>query len=178
MTLLTVEPDESDLADDDRLAALYRVHATDTRRFAFLLCGDDDMAADLVQEAFLRVATRIGLLRSPDAFRSYLRRTVRNLVRQDARAGGRERARIDRAHRLDARRDDGRESEDPAGALWAALQRLPERQRTALICRFYLDLAERDTARVLRCRPGTVKSLVSRGLAALRVEGGMHELDG
>jgi RNA polymerase sigma factor (sigma-70 family) len=177
MALLTVEPEDCDVADDDRLAALYRLHAPETRRFAFLLCGDDELAADLVQEAFLRVATRLGALRNPDAFRSYLRRTVRNLVRMHARAGGRERDRVDRSSRL-ARSDPVGVDEGPDGGLWAALQRLPERQRTALICRFYLDLSEHETAHVLRCRPGTVKSLVSRGLAVLRVDGGLRDLDG
>ncbi|HXF56459.1 MAG TPA: sigma factor-like helix-turn-helix DNA-binding protein [Actinomycetota bacterium] len=51
-----------------------------------------------------------------------------------------------------------------AGALWG----LPPRQRAALVLRFYEDLSERDTADVMRCRPGTVKALVARGLEALR----------
>ena len=46
--------------------------------------------------------------------------------------------------------------------------RLPVRQRAAIVLRFYEDLSEREAADVLRCRPGTVASLVSRGMAALR----------
>ena len=45
---------------------------------------------------------------------------------------------------------------------------LPIRQRTAVVLRFYEDLSEAQIAEVLRCRPGTVKSLISRGLDALR----------
>ena len=49
-----------------------------------------------------------------------------------------------------------------------ALLRLPERQRAALVLRFYEDLPEARTAEIMRCRPGTVRSLVSRGMQALR----------
>jgi RNA polymerase sigma factor (sigma-70 family) len=54
--------------------------------------------------------------------------------------------------------------------LWRALGRLPERQRVAIVLRFYEDLPEAQVADILRCRPGTVKSRVSRGLEALRLE--------
>jgi RNA polymerase sigma factor (sigma-70 family) len=54
--------------------------------------------------------------------------------------------------------------------MWDALQRLPERQRAAIVLRYYEDLTEARTADVLGCRVGTVKSLVSRGLARLREE--------
>ena len=54
--------------------------------------------------------------------------------------------------------------------LWHAMRRLTDRQRAAIVLRFYEDLSESDVADILRCRPGTVKSLVSRGLEMLRVE--------
>jgi RNA polymerase sigma factor (sigma-70 family) len=53
--------------------------------------------------------------------------------------------------------------------MWAVLQALPERQRTAIVLRFYEDLSEVATAEVMGCPVGTVKSLVSRGLERLRV---------
>ncbi len=56
--------------------------------------------------------------------------------------------------------------------LWSALRRLPYRQRAALVLRFYLDLPEREAARLLGCRVGTVKSLLHRGLAGMREEMG------
>jgi RNA polymerase sigma factor (sigma-70 family) len=45
---------------------------------------------------------------------------------------------------------------------------LTARQRAALVLRFYEDLSEHEVAQILKCRPGTVKSLVSRGLETLR----------
>jgi RNA polymerase sigma factor (sigma-70 family) len=52
--------------------------------------------------------------------------------------------------------------------MWDALATLSERQRVALVCRFYEDLPISEIAEVLGCRPGTVKSLIHRGLASLR----------
>jgi DNA-directed RNA polymerase specialized sigma24 family protein len=54
--------------------------------------------------------------------------------------------------------------------LWQAMRRLSARQRAAIVLRFYEDLSEQRVADILECRPGTVKSLVSRGLEVLRGE--------
>jgi RNA polymerase sigma factor (sigma-70 family) len=48
------------------------------------------------------------------------------------------------------------------------LDRLPQRQRAAIVLRYYEDLSEAQTAAALGCRQGTIKSLVSRGLSTLR----------
>jgi len=54
--------------------------------------------------------------------------------------------------------------------LWHQVQRLPEKYRTALALRFYADMSEAQMAEAMGVRPGTVKSLVSRGLDMLRKE--------
>lgn len=54
--------------------------------------------------------------------------------------------------------------------MWPLLQRLPTKQRAVLVLRYYEDLSEREIANVMGCRPGTVKSLASRALEALRKE--------
>jgi RNA polymerase sigma-70 factor (sigma-E family) len=150
----------------DRLATAYAEHAPGLARLAFLLTGDARLAEDLVQEAFVRAVGRFVHLRRPEALYAYLRRTVVNLVGKHAR-----RAKLERAY-VAERRSGSRAASLPDVALqeelWSALRTLPHRQRAALVLRFYEDLSEPETARVLGCAVGTVKSLVHRGLAALR----------
>ena len=55
-------------------------------------------------------------------------------------------------------------------AMRAALLRLPERQRAAIVLRFYEDLSDTATGEIMRCPTGTVRSLVSRGMETLRRE--------
>jgi RNA polymerase sigma-70 factor (sigma-E family) len=61
-------------------------------------------------------------------------------------------------------------SEVPDQDLWQALGRLPIRQRAVVVLRFYEDLTEADTADLLRCSVGTVKSQCSKALAKLRID--------
>jgi RNA polymerase sigma-70 factor (sigma-E family) len=155
------------VASPARVAELYRAHMPAATRLAYLLTGDRATAEDVAQDAFLRAAGRIGGLRDENAFGAYLHRSVVNRVRNRAR-----RLTLERAHLRDDATPPPYELPDVAtrDRLWAALRRLPHRQRAALVLRFYLDLSEADTADRLGCRPGTVKSAVSRGLAALRAD--------
>lgn len=154
------------LASPARVTELYRAHLPGATRLAYLLTGDRAAAEDVAQEAFLRVAARIGALRDEAAFGAYLHRAVVNRVRNRAR-----RLKLERAHVADVA-TAAYDLPDVAtrDRLWTALLRLPHRQRAALVLRYYLDLSEADIAERLGCRPGTVKSAVARGLAALRTD--------
>jgi DNA-directed RNA polymerase specialized sigma24 family protein len=123
------------------LGDLYVEHAPDGIRLAFLLTGDRSLAEDLVQEAFARLVGR--------------HRKV-------------ERAYLERVARAPQPRSNPNEELDET--MHDALLRLPERQRAALVLRFYEDLSDVQTAEILRCSAGTVRSLVSRGMATLREE--------
>ncbi|HXF56263.1 MAG TPA: SigE family RNA polymerase sigma factor [Actinomycetota bacterium] len=164
MTANAKAPSEAKAAG--RVDLLYRRHAAEAGRFAYLLTGDRELARDLTQEAFVRVLGRFHDLRNPDAFHWYLRRTILNLARSHFRRRRLERAYLERK----ARQPDPPPAESAEGRedLWEALLRLPARQRAALVLRFYEDLTEAQAAEVLECPVGTVKSLVSRGLARLR----------
>ncbi len=157
--------------DRGRLAELYVRHAPDALRLAYLLTGDRALAEDLVQEAFARLVGRLVHLRRSDAFPAYLRQMVVNLSRMHFRRRRVERAFLDR-HRERAP-EPGSPDIDLQQDLWSAVQRLPERQRAAIVLRYYEDLPEHQIADLLRCRPGTVRSLLSRGMQTLRV--GMRE---
>ncbi len=161
--------DELELVSEaGRLGELYRRHAGDATRLAYLLTGDRALAEDLVQEAFARLYGRFRDLRNPDAFEFYLRRTVVNLARSHFR-----RRRVERAYLAGPAqgRPQAEVTVTDLGArdeLWTALQALTDRQRVAIVLRFYEDLSEARTAEVMGCPVGTVKSLVSRGLDRLR----------
>jgi RNA polymerase sigma-70 factor (sigma-E family) len=152
-----------------RIAELYVRHAQAGLRLAYLLTGDRHLAEDLTQDAFAKLIGRLHHLRDPGAFESYLRRTIVNLSTSHFRHRAVERAYLEReAPRVP------RETLEPDVVtledMRRALLSLPSRQRAAIVLRFYEDLSERQIAEVLRCRPGTVRSLVSRGMSALRID--------
>jgi RNA polymerase sigma-70 factor (sigma-E family) len=150
------------------LAELYVRSAPGAIRLAYLLTGDQALAEDLVQEAFLRFVGRLHHLRDRDAFDAYLRRTVVNLSKNVFRRRAVERAYLERESAQIAieQRDP-----DVVGyeSMRAALLSLPARQRAAIVLRYYEDLPEAEIAEILRCRPATVRSLVARGLERLRL---------
>ena len=129
-------------------------------RLGHLLTGSQALGEELAQEAFL------GLLRAGDRVQepgAYLRRSVVNLAMTSRRRAAFERT------ALSGRREEAAhlpEHDD----LWPLLARLAPRQRCVLVLRYYEDLSEAEIARVLGCRPGTVKSLAARGLDRLRQE--------
>jgi DNA-directed RNA polymerase specialized sigma24 family protein len=147
-----------------RLEDLYVRHAPAALRLAFFLTGDRELAQDLVQDAFVRIAGRFRYLRSPDAFETYLRRTIVNLFSSHLR-----RLRLERAE-IARERSERRSIRSPKTP-WSTTSLCrpcgtPERQRTA-VARFYEDLTEREAAEVMRCSASAANSLVSRaGLAA------------
>lgn len=160
--------------DSEEIDRLYREHSRTAFGLAYVLTSDPALAEDLVHDAFVAVVARRGRLRDEAAFGAYLRRAVVNAATSHFRHQKVVRAFVERGPDPAAAAPD-----DPAGivgsshTLGAALLRLPERQRLAIVCRFYLDMSERETAEMLRCRPGTAKALVSRGLAALRDQTGL-----
>jgi RNA polymerase sigma-70 factor (sigma-E family) len=150
-----------------RLDELYRAHAPDALRLAYLLTGDRGLAEDLAQDAFVKVFGRFHDLRNRDAFWWYLRRTIVNLSRSHFRRRRVERAWLERQHVDEAQSDPDVGERD---RLRAALQLLRPEQRAAIVLRCFEDLSEADTAQALGVAVGTVKSMVSRGIERLRKE--------
>ena len=149
------------------LEGLYRAHASDAMRLAYLLTGDRMLAEDLMQDAFVKVLGRFRDLREPDAFWWYLRRTIVNLSHSYLR-----RRRVERSYL--ARQAPPAPSEPPdigeRERVHRALMELRPEQRAAVVLRYFEDLSEADAAAILGRPVGTVKSMVSRGVARLREE--------
>ena len=140
-------------------------------RLAYLLTGDRDAAEDLLQNALAKCYRnweRVRGVEQPDA---YVRRIMvnernsrwRRIVRRKESAGSHvlevhdppaPPAAVDLAESLD---------------LWRHVQALPRQQRAVLVLRYYEDLTEAQTAEILGCSLGTVKSHTSRALAAMRL---------
>jgi RNA polymerase sigma-70 factor (sigma-E family) len=150
------------------LSDLYVAYAPDGIRLAFLLTGDQALAEDLVQDAFVRLVGRLRHLREPAAFWTYLRRTIVNLATSHFRHRRVERAYLERV--AAAPSSVANVNDDLDETMHRILLGLPQRQRAAIVLRFYEDLTDVQTAAVLGCSPGTVRSLVSRGMQTLREE--------
>ncbi|MFN2593643.1 MAG: SigE family RNA polymerase sigma factor [Actinomycetota bacterium] len=159
----------ADIARPGRLSELYELHGRRAVKLAYLLTGDSELAQDLVQDAFVKLAGRWQDLRHPDAFDAYLRKTVVNLTRMHFRRMRIERAYLERERGVRERAVQSRDIETYE-EMKAALLKLNPRQRAALVLRYYEDLSEAQIADVLDCPIGTVKSLISRAVAALRPE--------
>lgn len=152
---------------DEAFAEVFRAHAPGALGVAYLLCGDRTRAEDAVSEAFARVYAqwRRGHV---DDLGAYLHRAVVNQARNGWRSRMREGRALQRHAHHPPGRGEGIEETVERDRFRRVLLRLPERQRAAVVLRYYADLSEADTAAVLGCAVGTVKSQVSRGLSRLR----------
>ena len=149
----------------------YLLHAPAAVRLAYLLTSDAQLAQDLVQEAFIKVAGRFQHLRDPNAFDAYLRRTVVNLSMSHHRRRKLERAYVEReAAHVAGNRAPVMAAPDLGGRdqLRTALRALPERQRAAVVLRYYQDLSEHQVAEAMGCSVGAARSLIARAMDALR----------
>jgi RNA polymerase sigma-70 factor (sigma-E family) len=155
-------------ARDDEFVAFTATHRRDLLRTATLLCaGDTSTAEDLVQTTLSRLYLSWAKVRAADSPLAYARASLTNTFIDEMR----------RAHR---RRETyavpawsgGQVSEDPdvplRRTLLAALATLGPRQRAVVVLRHWHDLDVQQTAELLGCSTGTVKSQSSRALAHLR----------
>jgi RNA polymerase sigma-70 factor (sigma-E family) len=162
--------------DEAVFESFVRASGASLLRTAYLLTGDHGLAEDVVQTALERTARHWGRLSG--SAEAYTRRAVINTA-HDGR-----RRRLARPVEVHAPTDVHQSQSDPTSmidlrdALVMALRRLPPRQRSVVVCRYVLDLDERQTARELGIGIGTVKASANRGLAALRLLAPKLELVG
>jgi RNA polymerase sigma-70 factor (sigma-E family) len=144
-------------------------------RTAYLLTGDAQQAEELVQDTLVRLYQKWDRVESADVPLAYVRRALTNgYINQKRRGVRRELAYEDVPDHVEPY--DPVEQLADRDQIWAGLRHLSERQRAALVLRFFEDMSDEDAAATLGCRVGTVRSLISRGLVALR--GQMTEVYG
>ena len=145
-----------------RSAALLRV--------AYLVCGDLNLAEDLLQTTLTRTYLAWRRLDGIDSLEAYSRRVLLNTATSWWRRRWRgERPTGDLPERPVSDQSDRVVERD---AVWRLLCELPGRQRAVIVLRYYEDLSEAEIARELGLSVGTVKSHASRGLATLRARMG------
>lgn len=172
MTRQAFPPRRVDPPGDARQAvtALYQAHAVGLIRLAVVMLGDRGAAEDVVQEAFCGLYRRWQHLSDHASALAYVRSSVlngcRTVLRHRSRRQASGTAGSGSWETAESAETSVLVSEEHREVL-AALRRLPDRQREALVLRFYLELAEPEIARSMGISQGTVKSTTSRALAAL-----------
>ena len=159
--------------DLDAYAVLVARYTPRAHRAAFLL-GAGEESDDVVQEAFVKAFRHLSRFRVGEPFGPWLLRIVANETRNLTRS---RRRRAALALRMPSAESDGMAASGPVdevlaaelrAELVAAVNALPDRERRVLICRYFLDLSEAETAQVLEWPLGSVKSRTWRALNRLR----------
>jgi RNA polymerase sigma-70 factor (ECF subfamily) len=159
--------------DLDAYAVLVARYTLRAHRAAFLLGAGED-SDDVVQEAFVKAFRHLSRFRVGEPFGPWLLRIVANETKNLTRS---RRRRVALALRLSSVESEGTAADGPIDEVLAAERRarlvaavnaLPDRERQVLVCRYFLDLSEAETAQVLAWPLGSVKSRTSRALNRLR----------
>jgi RNA polymerase sigma factor (sigma-70 family) len=146
--------------------AVYERNYDSLFRLAAMLVSNAAEGEEIAQEAFVRWYARKATVHDPD---SYIRTVVINLSRDGLRRRYtvRRRAHLFQAEAVAAAAGNDATPSDP---MIDVVMKLPSRQKAAVLLKFYEGRSENEIASIIGCRPGTVKSLVSRALDALRKE--------
>ncbi|MEV6031719.1 SigE family RNA polymerase sigma factor [Nonomuraea sp. NPDC052116] len=131
-------------------------------RYGYVLTGNAEDAADLVQEALLKVSDTWSRVRNKDSPEAYVRTTM---ARQHISWWRRRR----KEHVIDEVPEGAHHDTHTFGELWKELATLPRRQRAVLVLRYYEDLPDDEIAAILGISRGTVRSQAFRALATLRI---------
>jgi RNA polymerase sigma factor (sigma-70 family) len=151
---------------EQQFSDLVAARGTAMTRYAYLLCGDAAMAADLTQEGLLRTFTRLRVGGDLERLEAYVRRTILNIYLDDRRRRKRWQAtrHLLTGETVDQGADDTVATSD---LVRTALASLSPRQRACVVLRFYEDLSVGQIASELGCSDGSVKRHLSDALARL-----------
>jgi RNA polymerase sigma-70 factor (sigma-E family) len=155
------------MSDDRAFERFVREYTPTLYRTAFLLTGNRFEAEELLQDTLAGLYPKWDRVMAADKPIAYVQRSVGNRAVSRRRAPqGRAESRWELPERWDG--SDVGETVAVSRTVWQLLGALPMKQRAALVMRYFYDLPEPDVAEALGCRPSSVRSLVSRGIAAMR----------
>jgi RNA polymerase sigma-70 factor (sigma-E family) len=165
---LAPETVRTEWSADLAVIELYSVHYRSLVRLAAMLVRDTQTAEEVVQDAFVSMHDGWGRLKDTEKALAYMRQAVVNKSRSVLR----HRIVVDK--NLQNAPPDMPSAEHGAfvllerDAVVAALRKLPERQREAIVLRYYAELSEAEIAATMKISRGAVKSHTARGMAALK----------
>ncbi len=136
-------------------------------RFAYVLTGDKSLAEDAVQDALTTACARWGRVSRADDPEAYVKRMVVNAHISWWRRFRRREAPVPEPDRSSAA-PDGTADRAQAEAIWELCKTLPDRQRAAVVLRFYEELSYAEIGVLLHCAEATARSHVHRALAVLK----------
>lgn len=151
---------------DEEFRTFIAARGSALRRTGYFLTGDWQLGEDLTQSALLATWRHLDRLRETSAVEAYVRKAMARTYLSWRRT--RSFTEIPTATTAEPSASDSTETTLERDRVWAALHTLPAPQRAALVLRYYEDLTVDAIADMLDTRPGTIKSSLSRGLAALR----------
>jgi RNA polymerase sigma-70 factor (sigma-E family) len=154
-------------ADDVDFSAFVEASARRLLRGAYLITGDLAEAEDLLQSALERAYRRWPSIRQKDVPEAYVRKIIVTAAIDAGRRRKLASTPLDE-DQLPGLPDAAVESLPARAALLSCVRSLPPGQRAVLVLRYFDDLTEAETARVLGCSVGTVKSQHARAMARLR----------
>jgi RNA polymerase sigma-70 factor (sigma-E family) len=155
------------MSDDRAFEPFVREHTLTLYRTALLLTGNQFEAEELLQDTLARLYPKWNQVMAANSPLAYVQRSVGNRAVSRRRAPeSRAEPRWEVPERWDG--SDLGETVAVSRTVWQLLGALPMRQRAALVMRYFYDLPEPEVAAALGCRPSSVRSLVSRGIAAMR----------
>jgi RNA polymerase sigma-70 factor (sigma-E family) len=165
---LAAPSERAEWSADLAVIELYSAHYQSLVRLAAMLVRDTGTAEEVVQDAFVAMHDGWRRLKDTDKALAYLRQATVNRSRSVLR------------HRLVVEKNQPKPPPDmpsaehgaltrlERSAVVAALRRLPERQREAIVLRYYADMSEAEIAAAMNISAGAVKSHTARAMAALR----------
>jgi RNA polymerase sigma-70 factor (sigma-E family) len=155
---------------DRAVTELYSVHYRALVRLAVLLVRDTPTAEEVVQDSFMAMHGGWQRLRDAENALAYLRQAVLNRSRSVLRHRSVVDKNLQKASPDMPSAEHGALAQLERSAVVNALRKLPERQREAIVLRYYADFSEAEIASAMKISRGAVKSHTSRGMASLRAE--------